>query len=241
LIIGAVTAMAREARLVRRSASRTESMSAVILSAGGIGPERAGNGARALVERGAALLLSTGYAGGLAAGLKAGDLLIPETIVDEAGDSCATWAPGREQVHRTLAGFGRQHAGALMSCTKVVASVEEKRALARTSGALGVDMESAAVAAVGREFGVPVLVLRSVSDSADRRLPHVALASTGIDGRMSVPGLLGALARRPWELPALIRLARDVGAADRALEKALVNVLPLLVGTRNPPVGRGGS
>jgi hypothetical protein len=127
-----------------------------------------------------------------------------------------------------------------MSCARVLVSVEEKRAAALATGASGVDMESAAVAAVGCRSGVPVLVLRSVSDGAGRALPRAALASARDDGRVSFTGVLGVLARRPWELPALLRVARDVNAADQNLETALMQVLPLLVGM--PPVaGPAGS
>ncbi len=66
-------------------------------------------------------------------------------------------------------------------------SVAAKATLRAASGALAIDMESAAVAEAAAEAGVPFLVLRVIADPADRAIPPVALHGVAPDG-----------SRRPW-------------------------------------------
>ena len=228
-MIGAVAAMAREARLVHRATAGAGVGARVIVSSRGIGPQRARAAALSLVDEGVTLLLSTGYAGGLGAGVRVGDLLLPEWVADEDGLASPTWAPGRERLGEALGGSVTTHGGGLTASSRVVASVAEKRALATTSGALGVDMESAAVAAVGRERNIPVLVIRSVSDSADHEVPRAALHATDDSGNVSTLRVLRALVRRPFELHALLRLGVGVRAAEGTLALALERGLPALL------------
>ena len=62
----------------------------------------------------------------------------------------------------------RAHAGLLISGDRFVATAAESAALrARLPDALAVDMESAALAQVCHDFGLPLAVIRTVSDRAD--------------------------------------------------------------------------
>lgn len=58
------------------------------------------------------------------------------------------------------------HHGPLATTDAFVASEEVRDAIGRDTGALAVEMEGAAVAAVAERFGVPWLVVRAVSDRA---------------------------------------------------------------------------
>ena len=153
-------------------------------------------------------LVSFGLAGGLDPALQAGDLVVPGRVVD--GD--AAW--------RTDAWLS----AALGGCTghvlrgggAVLATVAQKQA-ARAAGADAVDLESAAVARVAARHGLPFAVLRAVCDEAGRDLPLAALVALGPAGRIGGLRVLGAVARRPWEVPALIGLGRDAARARAAL------------------------
>jgi len=89
--------------------------------------------------------------------------------------------------------------------------------LFQQTGAIGVDMESAAVAAVAQEARVPFVAVRVVADSADILLPNSALNACDEFGRLNFLKLIRGLAGRPNELFPLIRLARDYRAARRTL------------------------
>jgi nucleoside phosphorylase len=105
-----------------------------------------------------------------------------------------------------------------------------KAALGRRTGAAAVDMESHRLATVAAEAGLPCFVVRAVSDPAGRALP--ALAATALDaaGRPRIGAVLAGLARRPGDLAALIRAARDSRAALATLRGAADPVLGAALG-----------
>jgi hypothetical protein len=78
-------------------------------------------------------------------------------------------------------------------------------------------MESHVAAAVAARHGLPFAIARVVSDGAERSLPRAAQAGMAPDGRMDVGAVIKALAGRPWELPALIRVGAEAETAFRAL------------------------
>jgi adenosylhomocysteine nucleosidase len=59
----------------------------------------------------------------------------------------------------------------VLSVGRIVCRASEKKQLARSSGAVGLDMESAALAREARKARVPFVVVRTVSDLADEDLP----------------------------------------------------------------------
>ena len=145
--------------------------------------ERARSEAERLLAEGAAALVSFGLAGGLAPGLQAGDLVLPETVRNARSASWSVDPVWRERVHVRLARGGLEpKAGALVGSERIVATASDKRALFEAVGALAVDMESHAVAAVAAEAEIPFLVLRAVADPADQVVPQVAREALRPDG-----------------------------------------------------------
>jgi adenosylhomocysteine nucleosidase len=57
-------------------------------------------------------------------------------------------------------------------------------------------------------------------------LPKSAQAGFKADGQPDIAAVIGALARRPWELPALVRVAIEAETAFRALARAAPAVTP---------------
>jgi adenosylhomocysteine nucleosidase len=103
--------------------------------------------------------------------------------------------------------------GAILTRRAPVASVAEKRRLFAETGAIAVDMETAAVAAVAHAAGRPFVAVRAIVDAASRTLPAAAIAAMRADGRVDVMALLA----RPWDALRLICLARDYARAMAAL------------------------
>jgi adenosylhomocysteine nucleosidase len=83
-----------------------------------------------------------------------------------------------------------------------------------------VDMESHAVATVAVAAALPFLVIRAIADPAGRALPPAALAGLSPTGEARPWAVLAALARRPGQLIALIRLIGDSAAGFAALGRA---------------------
>jgi adenosylhomocysteine nucleosidase len=105
----------------------------------------------------------------------------------------------------------------LLTSARSVGSVEDKAALFRSTAAVAVDMESAAIAEVAEQHGLPFLAVRVVVDSAGDVLPRAVTAAADNEGHLHIWRLIGALALAPNELAPLIRLAQRYRAANRSL------------------------
>jgi len=202
-----ICAVPAEARALRRLGSLA------VVHVGGIGARPAARAAAAALRDRPAALLCAGFCGAADPSLRAGDLVAAEEVVDGAtGRSFAAdpallaAAPGRR--------------GRLTTLPRMATDPRVKLAV----GGLAVDMESAAVAAVAADAGVPFLALRAVSDTAGQRLPALGTAIDA-EGRLRAGAAARHLARRPREIAMLARIAPASMRAGRALSAGLVQTL----------------
>ncbi|WP_096700985.1 nucleoside phosphorylase [Magnetospirillum sp. 15-1] len=179
--------------------------------------------AERLLAEGAEGLLSFGIAGGLDPALKSGDLVVGSAVRWE-GESFAADAAWASHL---LAAISSARAGTVAAVGRIAATPEAKRALYQDGGAV-VDMESGAMARVCAQAGKPFAVLRAVADPAGRGLPRSVFVGLAPDGSARPLAVMGALLRRPWELPGLIRVGLDSQAALSALRDAVKVVGPTL-------------
>ena len=209
----AVTGMAFEARI-----ARGEGVEAVYAARCDL-LERA---LTAALARGASGVISFGTAGGLAADLEAGTLIVADAIDGPSG-RIRTDPAWRERIVSKLAGtplHAPWQCGVLAAVTAPLTTVEQKAALNRARGALAVDMESHVAAAMARAHGVPFMACRAIVDPAWRALPEAAMAGLRDDGTTALMPILASLVRAPSQLGAMIRLAGDARAARAALTQA---------------------
>jgi adenosylhomocysteine nucleosidase len=170
------------------------------------------------------LVMSTGFACALVPA-QVGDLIVGTAVSSVQGEG--TWTMGGDRVlcdGIVSAGFliVAQDAGlvtrvgTVISSGTVVWQAQEKRRLRRLTDAAGLDMESAAVAAVAQERGLPMAIVRTVSDLVDEDLPldfNLFLRPTGWTKGMQ------ALIGRPSSLVGLNRLRKQSRVAgDRLTE-----------------------
>lgn len=185
----AVQVALRQARRVRglpgklwRVQSATRSLSIVET---GMGLTAAATTARWLVEHHPDTpLVMLGCAGGLVPEIAALDVVVPEAVVDDAERYvCDDGWRARLSAAAAAAGV-QQHAGDLVSVAEPLLTVAAKRAAAQRTGAVAVDMESAAVARIAAAAGCPFAVVRVVLDDADTEIPSTlaALATLPIAG-----------------------------------------------------------
>lgn len=127
----------------------------------GPGPERAKQCATAAVAAGARALVSWGLAGGLAAGVQAGTVILPRHVIMQRGPTFAVAAEWRERL-ADLANEFTVNPGDLLTVSSALDSPAAKAAAATALGAVAVDMESAAIAAVAARARVPFVALRVV-------------------------------------------------------------------------------
>ena len=162
--------------------------------------------------RNARAVVSFGLCGALDPALRAGDLVIGEAVVFQGG----RLACDPRLVAVLAAALPGARLGAVAGVERIVEGAAEKAALYARTGAVAADMESLGAASAG----LPFVVLRAVSDAAHRTLPRSAIAGFSASGEPDVGAVMRALARRSWELPALIRTALEAEAGFRALARA---------------------
>jgi adenosylhomocysteine nucleosidase len=212
--IAVVTGLRAEARCLRGLSLR--------IACSGGSSERARTEATRLVTEGGVALVSFGLAGGLAPNLRPGDLLLPETVRLPDGRSVPTDQPWRERLRALFErGELRPTGGTLAGSDGVVATTADKQALREATGAVAVDMESHALAAVASTEGIPFLVVRAIADPHDQVVPQAALEALRPDGRVHVIATLGGVIRQPRQLIALIRLGRHTAAALATLRRGV--------------------
>lgn len=172
-----------------------------ILVAHGPGPRLAGAAAQAALDRchGRAVLLNTGFCGGLSPSLRTGDIFAAKEVFDAAGRRSYPAA-----LPRAPEPF---HQGRLWSQERVAVSVPEKAAL-QAQGADAVDMEAGAVAAEAARRNAAFYCVRVVTDPADEPLPVDFNACRDPEGRFSRPRITLAALLHPNSLVPLLRFGR---------------------------------
>jgi hopanoid-associated phosphorylase len=163
--------------------------------------------------RGCSGIVSFGTMGGLIDGLRPGDWVIAQALLDGAQRiACdAAWSQA------LLRALPQAHYADIAGVAAPVASTEAKRALHAATGASAADMESQIVARIAQAHALPFVCCRVVIDPVERSLPHAALAGMREDGSVDVKAVLRSLFAQPGQLPALLALARDARIARRAL------------------------
>jgi adenosylhomocysteine nucleosidase len=185
----------------------------VIATVTGMGPSNAAAATAWVLDTGPVdHVVNVGVAGGVSPRFKVPDLVMPEVVVDRV--SGRTFRPTRIG--------GHEHEGTLLTVTEI----EFDRAVHATLAADGIvamDMETAGIARVCEERGVPWSVFRALSDHVDDELVDEAVfGMSKPDGRPDPVAVVRYVVSRPWRVPRLVRLGRDLTAAtDNAVDAAI--------------------
>jgi adenosylhomocysteine nucleosidase len=187
-----------------------------LLAVSGIGREAAERAARSLVEAGVAALMTFGMAGGLDPALKAGNVVLPCELISADGTRFVAFRSWRERVAGAVSPLRAMSAGNLLASAHAIDTPAEKSAAFRDTGAVAVDMESAAVAAIAARHNLPFIAVRVIVDTAADTLPR-AVVNASRAGQVQVGRLIAGLIVAPGEIAALIRLAQRYRIAMRSL------------------------
>ncbi|HYV35093.1 MAG TPA: hypothetical protein VE988_05270 [Gemmataceae bacterium] len=170
------------------------------------------------------VVVAAGFCGALRGDVKSGDLILATEVIDGATNT--TWPtswpgdlpPGKwdPPLHR----------GRVVTAAKLAGSLDEKQSLFKEFDAVAVDMESATLAQLCHQAGVPFGCLRVVLDDAHTPIsPKLARLMSG--GRASPWRLALALLSSPTLLGELWRLAGQSRMAAEPLGKGLGELLTL--------------
>lgn len=159
------------------------------------------------------VVVSAGACGALAPSLVAGDLVVPEAVVAPDGERYPTDA---------LPGLTR--AGTLLTVSDVVENAKAKSRLWMETGALAVDLESAAIVAWARAHRARVVVVRGVSDAATDAVPADLAGLVDVGGRVRAGRAIRAALARPSALVDAMHLGRGTAAALKSVAAALARI-----------------
>ena len=131
---------------------------------------------------------------------------------------------GADRLWTQLEGSVNLHEGILGESPKVLMTPQDKESFSSRTGAVAVDMESGAIAAVASDAKIPFIAIRAVSDAFDSVLPFTALKSFDKFGRLDRVRLMRELARHPQDITRWLRMMWEL----RSARKTLTLVAPLL-------------
>ncbi len=197
----------------------------------GIGHKRASETARRAFDLipDAELVIGTGVVGALSAGLKPGDLVLSDRTIMIHGDGqvgeqvTAISVAHLRAIGRSLANAGIAYStGAILTSHRVLATGAEKRRAKESTGAIAVDMETAAIAAEAAARGLPFVAIRAVLDEVDDEIFGAEMADE--NGNVKPFAATSFLLRNPATMLNLPRMIRNLSRATASIADALIAI-----------------
>jgi adenosylhomocysteine nucleosidase len=197
----------------------------------GIGHKRATETARRAFDLipNAELVIGTGVVGALSGGLKPGDLVLSDRTIMIHGNGrvdeqvTPISAAHLRAIGRSLANAGIAYStGAILTSDRVLATGAEKRRAKTSTGAIAVDMETAAIAAEATARGLPFVAIRAVLDEVDDEIFGAEMADE--DGKVKPLAATSFLLRNPATMLKLPRMIRNLSRATASIADALIAI-----------------
>lgn len=206
----------------------------IVLCEAGMGFDNAARAAEAVIrEFRPDLMVSCGFCGGIAPGLKVGDVVVARDIMIASG---ATAEQVPVKIPAVCASFVEQqgHAKArvfnslFVSTQTIMPKMRLAALLPPEAYYPVVEMESAAIAIIAVENGVRFAGIRSVSDPFDEELGFSLNEFCDNQMRIRIPRVLFTILQKPRIIPQLIRLARNSRIAGNSLAGAMEQFLAVV-------------
>ena len=208
----------------------------IIGIATGLGIRRAADTARRAIQSFAStslspslstdLVIATGLAGALSEELRPGDLVLADRLIldgEHAESAPTTIAIPAADLARFQAALETHRlaftTGTILTAARILKDGAAKRNARARTGALAVDMESAAIAAEAHRCGLRLACVRAVLDTVDEEIVGAELA--GPDGEVRPLAAASFVLRNPTAVVGLARMMRSLNRATAALASAL--------------------
>ncbi len=196
----------------------------------GMGPVRAGSAARALIQAAAPdVIVSFGVAGGVEQELRVTDLVILQSVVLLDRNALVRPLP--------LAVLAAETLGLVRSAAEGHGARTFEGTAVTTSGSQGIptdgpalphpvlEMETHGIAVVARDAGVPLIALRTLSDSVEEPIPFNLADFTDSRYNLQLGRILAHAIRHPGVIPRLARLQRNTARAAQVAAFAVYALL----------------
>ena len=203
----------------------------ILLVRSGMGPERAAAATRALIAAARPeLIINFGFAGAVTGGTGLGDIVVADRILLYR-ERLFPEQPGRlaEKAEEVAGLLNRRLGGKEMQIRRgtfvTATGIKNKREMAEQLPAWAtnpvLEMETAAVAQAAYEGNVPLIAIRALSDGAEEELEFAIEEFTDRELNISVGKVLLTVAKKPWIVPQLLRLAKNSRTAGENLAEVL--------------------
>jgi nucleoside phosphorylase len=178
--------------------------------------------------------ISSGVAGALRPEYGIGQVLAARNVVSEGlrSDPQNSVLESSAALISFAAESGATTVDRFYSAERAVSRAEEKRHLGKCADA--VEMESFEVLLQSRSFGIPAAAIRAISDAADEDLPLEMNEVFSDEGQVSIPRVLGQMARHPQSLPGLVKLGQQSKKAAESLAHFLDRYVARIVESAKP-------
>ncbi|HLF12120.1 MAG TPA: hypothetical protein VJA26_12975 [Gammaproteobacteria bacterium] len=221
--VAIVVALGVERASLQPHLSRTTT--GISIHQSGPGGARAAQAARAALADGATALVSWGLAGGLVPGLAPGTVVLPKQLLVRGGGSFRSDPAWHAKLAAMLGAQFVLDDRSLFGATHVLATPHLKAQAALATGAVAVDMESAAIAEVAESAGARFVAVRVIVDAHSDLLPPGAERWIDASGNRRMAAAIDA-ALTPTHWPALWTLGQRYRIARRVLRQLADRLLP---------------
>jgi nucleoside phosphorylase len=179
--------------------------------------------------------ISSGLAGGLRpeysiAQVVAASEIASEGVRDENGEPEVTSSSA------SLVSFASECGATVVSrfysAERAIGRPDEKKHLGKIADA--VEMESFEILSAATDAGVPAAAVRSISDTSEEALPLDMNEFFGDEGQLSIPHIVGQLARHPQSLPGLVKLGQQSKKAAESLAQFLDRYIARIAASAQP-------
>ena len=176
---------------------------------------------RRLKDQTPELIVSAGFGGSLQPGYPIGKVVLGTNFTDTR---CADVLGGAESLA----------SGAFVTSPDILVSAQQKRALGESTGACVGDMETAHIAEICRARGIPLVAIRSISDTCEEDLPVPGDVLVNPATSRPDPALLFRyLFKHPRAAMGMKKLVENAHCARRTLAVTLQEILPRLARPAN--------
>jgi adenosylhomocysteine nucleosidase len=176
--------------------------------------------------------ISSGLGGGLRPEYRPGDILAAKEV------HATGWkrkTSSDTELLRLAEAHGARVVGSFYTADHVIGLASEKRELGKVADV--VEMESEEVLFEAAAFGAKGVAVRAISDIADEDLPLDFNKVMTSAGEVSIPRVLGEVARHPLSTPGLVRFGQQSRIGAEKLAAFLDRYVEAVASSKNTIIG----
>lgn len=194
----------------------------VVLVRSGMGERNAAEATEALIAFAKPdIIISFGFCGAVLPGIRVGEVVMGcASLRFDAGDFSSPFP-----LYLPSAIDPEWKSGAIITSTEIIDKLAMASSLPPGTDNPVLDMETFTVAQVAARHEIPLQALRCISDAADEELGFTIDEFCGRDLNIRLWRVLWTVARKPWIIPQLVRLARNSRLAGKRLAEAVLGLL----------------